>query len=62
MRFTQQDLDIADSIDELQVGEGVEFRNGVYVERESPTRFVIDGETLCFIQACDRAMAEPLPA
>jgi len=56
----QDQLDIADSIDELEIGQCVLFTNDVCVERESPTRFVVDGETLCFIEACQRAGALPL--
>lgn len=56
MTFNPSQLQAADTIDELRVGEGVTFTNGVHVERESPTRFVIEGKTLCFIQACDIAL------
>ena len=52
---TQEQLETADAIYELKIGEGVEFTSGVYVERESPERFVIDGRTLCFIEAVDYA-------
>lgn len=56
MTFNPNQLAAADAIDELQIGEGIEFLNGVYVERESQTRFKVDGEVVCFIQACDIAM------
>ena len=56
MTFTPNQLMAADLIDELKIGEGVEFTNGVYVERESPTRFVVGGEVMCFVQACDIAL------
>lgn len=56
MNYNSNQLEAADAIDELKPGEGIEFVNGVYVERESPTRFVIDGQTMCFIEACDIAM------
>lgn len=49
-------LAVYDSIDELEVGCGVTFTNGVHVERESPTRFVIESQTLCFVEACDLAI------
>jgi hypothetical protein len=56
-KFTAEQLQAADAIDELKVGEGIEFNetfNGAYVERESPTRFTVNGgEALCFIMACD---------
>jgi len=40
-KYTVEQLQAFDAIDELKVGEGVEFTNGVYVERESPQRFVV---------------------
>ena len=55
-QFSPNQLAVADSIDELEVGQVVEFANGVTVERESPTRFVIEDKTLCFIEACQIAM------
>lgn len=55
-QFNPNQLAAADAIDELNVGEGIEFVNGVYVERESPTRFKVDGQVVCFIEACDVAM------
>jgi len=54
--FNWNQLAAADAIDELKVREGVEFTNGVYVERESPTRFKANGQTVCFIEACQVAM------
>jgi hypothetical protein len=56
MTFNPNQLAAADAIDELGIGEGIEFVNGVYVERESPTRFKVNDEVMCFIQACDIAM------
>lgn len=59
MAFTTEQLQAADAIDELKVGEGIEFAcigglNGGYVERESPTRYRVNGsEAMCFIEACD---------
>lgn len=54
--YSPNQLAVADAIGELKVGEGIEFVNGVFVERESPTRFVVDGQELCFVEACDRAV------
>jgi hypothetical protein len=54
--YSPNQLAVCDAIDELNVGEGVEFTNGVFVERESPTRFVIDGKEMCFVEACDIAV------
>lgn len=56
MTYSLSQLQAADAIDELKVGEGVDFSNGIYVERVSPTRFRIDGDEMCFIQACDVAL------
>lgn len=58
MTFNPNQLAAADAIDELKIGEGVEFVNGVYVERESPTRFTIDGHAMGFIQACNIALKD----
>lgn len=60
-KYTVEQLQAFDAIDELKVGEGVEFTNGVYVERESPQRFVVVNSSqppsftnrpVCFIEAC----------
>lgn len=56
MIFNQSQLEAADAIDELKVGEGIEFVNGVYVERESPARFKVNGRVMCFIEACGIAV------
>jgi hypothetical protein len=61
--FTAEQLAAADAIDELKVGEGIEFAcvdglKGGYVERESPTRYRVNGsEAMCFIEACSEIYA-----
>jgi len=58
MTFTPEQLAVADEIDELEIGQTVEFADSdsiraAYVRRESPTRFVVnDGAPCGFIEAC----------
>ena len=55
--MTQTQMDIADTLDEMREGEGVEFQGGIYVERRENDVYVIGDERLCFIQAYDRVAA-----
>jgi hypothetical protein len=58
--MTQMQMDVADAIDALAEGEGVEFSSGAYVEREKGgdcETYLMGGERLCFVQAYDRVVA-----
>lgn len=49
--YNHNQLLAADAIDGIKVGKTLTLSNGVRVKRESPTRFVIDGRVMCFIEA-----------
>jgi len=59
MKFTTEQLQVADLVDEMAVGQTVEIAEtaslkGGYIYRESPTRYTVnDSAPMCFIQACD---------
>lgn len=54
--MTTNQIQLADSLDEMEVGQTIEFTSGDFVKRESPTRYVLNDERdrLCFVQAYDR--------
>lgn len=42
--LTQTQLEVADTLDEMEVGQVVEFFTGDFVKRESPERYVFNDE------------------
>jgi hypothetical protein len=55
--YTQEQLELADMLDALEPGEGLETVNGTFIERESDITYVVNHERrVSFVQAFDLAI------